>query len=100
MAVDERGENAMPDEICRLCKGKQQRRRDGRSVQLPGWVMNKIKSSILLLLPQATKMKTLSKGESLNVIQKVSLFFVRLFRIRGPIPNWEGEREGGKEGRY
>ena len=36
MAVDERGEHAMSNEICRRCNGKQQgRRRGGRSVQIP-----------------------------------------------------------------
>ena len=40
MAVDERGEYVMSDEICRRCNGKQQRRRrGGRSVQLPDWFM-------------------------------------------------------------
>ena len=35
-----------------LCNGKQQtRRRGGRSVQFPDWVMNKVKGSKLLLLP-------------------------------------------------
>ena len=44
VAVDERSEDVMSDEICRRCNGKQQsRRRGGRSVQLPDWVMNKIK---------------------------------------------------------
>ena len=36
VAVDERGEHVMSDEICRRCNGKQQgRRRGGRSVRLP-----------------------------------------------------------------
>ena len=36
VAVDERSEHVMSDEICRRCNGKQQgRRRGGRSVQLP-----------------------------------------------------------------
>ena len=35
VAVDERGEDVMSDEICRRCNGKQQRRRGGRSGQLP-----------------------------------------------------------------
>ena len=40
VAVDERGEHALSDEICRRCNGKQQgRRRGGRSVQLPDWFM-------------------------------------------------------------
>ena len=44
MAVDERGEGVMSDEICRRKNGKQERRRrGGRSVQFPDWVMNKIK---------------------------------------------------------
>ena len=36
-------------------------------------------------------------GESLNVVQKVSLSFYLAIRIRGPISNWEGGREGGRE---
>ena len=55
VAVDERGEDVMSDEICRRCNGKQQRRRGGRRVQLPDWVMNKIKSNMLLLLPGSPK---------------------------------------------
>ena len=40
VAVDERGEDIMPDEIWRRCNGKQQkRRRGGPSVQLPDWFM-------------------------------------------------------------
>ena len=36
VAVDERGEHVMSDEICRRCNGERQgRRRGGRSVQLP-----------------------------------------------------------------
>ena len=43
MAVDERGEDVMSDEICHRNNGKQERRRrGGRNVQLPDWVMNKI----------------------------------------------------------
>ena len=40
VAVDERGESVMSDEICRRCSGTQQRRRhDGRSVQVPDGFM-------------------------------------------------------------
>ena len=40
VAVASRGEDVMPDEICRRFNGKQQyRRRSGRSVQLPDWFM-------------------------------------------------------------
>ena len=40
VAVGERGEDVMSDEICRRCNGKQQRRRrGGRSVHLPDWFM-------------------------------------------------------------
>ena len=36
VAVDDRGEDVLSDEICGRCNGKQQRRRrDGRNVQLP-----------------------------------------------------------------
>ena len=51
LAVDERGENVTSDEICRRCNGKPQiRRRGGRSVQLPDWVMNKIKRQHIITL--------------------------------------------------
>ena len=51
-----RGEDVMPDEICCRCNEKQQRkRRGGKSVQLPDWVMNESKSNILLLLPGSPK---------------------------------------------
>ena len=40
VAVDERDEDVMSDEIYRRYNGKQQRRRrGGRSVQLPNWFM-------------------------------------------------------------
>ena len=40
VAVDDRGDDVMSDEIYCRCNGQQQRRRrGGRSVQLPGWVM-------------------------------------------------------------
>ena len=40
MAVDERGEDVMSDEICRRRNRKQtRRRRGGRSVQLLDWVI-------------------------------------------------------------
>ena len=45
VAVDERGEDVICDEICRQCNGKPQRRRVGRSVQLPDWFMNLHSSS-------------------------------------------------------
>ena len=61
VAVDERGEDVVSDEICRGCNGKQQRRkRAGRSVQLPDWVMNKIKRQHIIALTWVTKMKSLS----------------------------------------
>ena len=51
VAVDERGEDVVSDEICRRFNGKQQRRRrGGRSVQLPNWVMNKIKRQHIIAL--------------------------------------------------
>ena len=40
VAADGRGEDVMSDEICHRCNGKQQRRRSGRNVQLPDWVVN------------------------------------------------------------
>ena len=40
VAVDERGEYAISDEVCLRYNGKhQRRRRGGRSVQLPDWFM-------------------------------------------------------------
>ena len=48
VAVDERGEDVMSDDICRRCNGKKQRRRGGRIVQLPDWFMNKIKSQHII----------------------------------------------------
>ena len=50
MAVDETGEAVMSDKICRRNNGKQERRRrGGPSVQLPDWVMNKIKRQHVIL---------------------------------------------------
>ena len=44
LAVEDRAQHVVSDEISRRCNGIQQRsRRGGRSVQLPDWVMNKIK---------------------------------------------------------
>ena len=61
VAVGERGEDVMSDEICRRCNGKWHRRgHGGRSVQLPAWVMNKIKSKHIIALTWITKMKSLS----------------------------------------
>ena len=51
VAVNERGEDVVSDKICRRCNGTQQRRRRaGRSVQLPDWVMNKIKRQHIIAL--------------------------------------------------
>ena len=51
MAVDETSEDVVSDEICRRCNGKQQRRRHGgQSMQLPDWVMNKIKRQHIIAL--------------------------------------------------
>ena len=49
MTVDER-EDIMSDEICRRNNGKQGRRRGGRSVQLPDWVLNKIKRQDIIVI--------------------------------------------------
>ena len=43
VAVNERGEDVMSGEICRRNNGKHETRRGGQSVQLPDWVLNKIK---------------------------------------------------------
>ena len=60
-AVDERGEDVMSDEMCRVRNRKQQRaRRGGRSVQLPDWVINKTKRQHIIALTWVTKMKSLS----------------------------------------
>ena len=67
-------------------------------MQLPDWVMNKIKRQHIIVLTWVTKMKLLSLGEYLDVVQKVSLlFFFMLNRIRGAISTWEGYREGERE---
>ena len=51
MAVDETDEDVMSDEICRRCNGKQQRRRrGGRSVHLPDWVISKIERPHIIAL--------------------------------------------------
>ena len=61
VAVDERVEDVMSDEICRRCNGKQQIRRcGGRIVQLADWVMNKIKRQDIIALTWVTEKKLLS----------------------------------------
>ena len=51
VAVDERGEDVVSDEICRRNNGKLERwRRGGRSAQLPDWVMNKIKRQHIIVI--------------------------------------------------
>ena len=56
VAVDERGEYVMSDEICRRCDRKQQRRRRGGGrVVFPDWVMNKIKRQHTIALTWVTK---------------------------------------------
>ena len=50
VAVDERGEDCIPDEVCRRNNSQQERRRrGGRSVRLPDWVMNKIKRKHIIV---------------------------------------------------
>ena len=50
MAVGERGDDVMSDEICRLRNRKQGRRRRGdRNVQLPDWVMYKMKKQRIIV---------------------------------------------------
>ena len=58
VAVDERGEDVMSDEICRRCNGKQQN--GGRRVQLPDWVVNKTKRQHVFALTCITQIKSLS----------------------------------------
>ena len=56
MAVDERSEDVMSDEICRQCNREQQRRRRGcLSVQLPDWVITIIKRQHTTALAWVTK---------------------------------------------
>ena len=46
VTVDDTSEDVLPDEICRRCNGKHQRRRRGdRTVQLLDWFMNLHSSS-------------------------------------------------------
>ena len=63
-AVDERDKDVMSDDIiCRRCSGKQQIRRcGGRSVQLPAWVMNKIKKQHIGALTLVTKLSHFRRG--------------------------------------
>ena len=71
VVVDERGEGVLSEEIYRRCNGKQQRiRRGGRNVLLTRWVMNKTKGQHIIALAWCTKMKPLSWGESLSVVEK------------------------------
>ena len=72
VAVDERGEG-MPDEMCLRCNGKQRRRRGGQSVQLPGYEQSK---GNIIALTWVIKMRSSSYGGSLNVVQKVSHWFL------------------------
>ena len=60
VAVDETGEDVMSDEICRRNNGKQKRMRGGRSVQLPDWVLNKIKRQHICLLYTSPSPRDLS----------------------------------------
>ena len=61
VAVDEKGEDVMSDEICHRCIGKQQRKgRGGRNLQLPGWVMNKTKRQHIIALTWVTKIRSFS----------------------------------------
>ena len=63
MAVDERGEDVVSDEICRQRNRKQQRRRrGGLGVQLPDWVINIIKRQHITALAWVTKWCHLRRG--------------------------------------
>ena len=97
VAVDERCEDVMSDEICRRYNGKlERRRRGGRCVQLLDWVMDKIKWQHIIVLAWVTKMKSRSWGESLKVVQKVRiLVLLGSFVIVGLISTREGRREEG-----
>ena len=67
-------------------------------MQLPDCVMNKIKRQHSMALTWVTKMKPLSQGESLNVVQKVILLFLLgSFVFVGLASTREGGREGGRE---
>ena len=90
VALDERGEDVISEEICCGCDGKHQRRHGGRSVQLPDWVMNKIEANILLLLPVGHQNEVTFVGGIYEHRPKSEPFvFNRLFRIRSPISTWE-----------
>ena len=63
VAVDETDEDDMSDEICHRCNGKRRRRRrGGRNVQLPDWVMDKIKRQHIVALAWVTKMNYFRRG--------------------------------------
>ena len=89
----------MSDEICRRYNEKQQRRRrGGRRVKLPDWVLNKIKRQHIIALTWVTKNEaTFVGGISERRPKSELLVFMRLFRVRGPISTREGGREGGRE---
>ena len=96
VAVDERGEDVMSDEICRRCNGKQQRRRGGQSVQLPDWVMNKIKRQHIIAIYLGHQNEVSFVGEISEYPKSEPFVFIRLFRFRGPIYLLLG-KEGGME---
>ena len=90
MAVDESGEDVMSNEICRRYNGKQERRRrGGRRCAAPRLGMNKIKRQHVVALAWVAKMKSLSLGESPNVVQKMScLFLLSSLVFKGRISTW------------
>ena len=85
------------NEICRRCNGKtRKRRRTGRTVQLPDWVVNNPKATYYL--------SYLGRHTEANFVWGISELcpksepFVsrRFFRITVRISTWEGAREGGQ----
>ena len=92
VAVDERGEDVMSDEICHRCNGKQRRRSRGRrKVQLPDWIMNNIKKQDIIRHQNEV---TLVWGISERP-ESEQLVFVRYFVFAGLYLLW---KEGGMKG--
>ena len=88
----------MSDDICPRHSGRQQKRRDGRSVHLPDWVKNKIKRQHIIALTWVTKKVNLVGEISERRPKSEPLFLLGSFVFVGLISTREAEREGG--GRY
>ena len=67
----------MSDEICRRYNEKQQRRRrGGRRVKLPDWVLNKIKRQHIIALTWVTKNEATFVGGISERRPKVNFLFL------------------------